>query len=500
MTTLSTTLSEYICAAFSGIYIQTCEPDEALREIGEMCRERAWGMSVWDLDRGLSLGAAPESPSVQAPLSTDPLAAIRAIAGLAAAEGASMLVLRNFHRFLGSAEVVQALEHQLAHGKLHRTYVVILAPMVQIPVELERLFVVLPHELPDRGQLLTIATSIAMDAEELPSGPALDQVLEAAAGLTRYEAEGAFSLSLVRHGRLEPTTLWELKTQSLMKSGLLSLHRGQDAFSELGGLESLKAFCLRSLRSSNRQRPGLKPKGILLLGLPGSGKSAFAKALGNETGRPTLILDVGALMGSLVGQTEQRTRQALQIIDAMAPCILMIDEVEKALSGVGGSGQHDSGVSARMFGSLLSWLNDHESDVFVVCTANDVSKLPPEFSRAERFDGLFFLDLPGDDQKQQIWKMYAAQFGIELEQRLPDDAQWTGAEIRACCRLAALLDVPLAQAGLQVVPVAVTASESIERLRTWANGRCLSADRVGLYTRISETRPQRRVQRDASAN
>lgn len=500
MNTLSTTLSEYICAAFSGIYIYTCEPDEALREVGELCRERAWRLSVWDLDRGLSLGAAAESSSVAAPLSTDPLAAIRALSGLAASEGASLLVLRNFHRFLGSAEVIQALEHQLVHGKMHRTFVVILAPVVQLPVELERLFVVLPHELPDRSQLLAIATSIAMEAEELPSGSALDQVLDAAAGLTRYEAEGAFSLSLVRHGKLEPSTLWELKTQSLMKSGLLSLHRGPDRFSELGGLDSLKAFCLRSLRSSNRQRPGLKPKGILLLGLPGSGKSAFCKSLGNETGRPTLILDVGALMGSLVGQSEQRTRQALQVADAMAPCILMIDEVEKALAGVSGSGQNDSGVSARMFGSLLSWLNDHESDVFVVCTANDVSKLPPEFSRAERFDGLFFLDLPAAEQKEQIWKMYAAQFGLDLQQRLPDDAQWTGAEIRACCRLSALLDVPLVQAGLQVVPVAVTAAESVERLRTWANGRCLSADRVGLYTRHSEARSRRRVQRDASAN
>lgn len=204
-------------------------------------------------------------------------------------------------------------------------------------------------------------------------------------------------------------------------------------------------------------------------------------------------------MGSLVGQTEERTRQALRIVDAMAPCIVMLDEVEKALSGINNSG-NDSGVSARMFGSLLSWLNDHESDVFVVCTANDVSKLPPEFSRAERFDGLFFLDLPSAEQKQQIWKMYATQFGLDLEQRLPDDKQWTGAEIRACCRLSALLDVPLAQAGVQVVPVAVTAAESVERLRTWAHGRCLSAERTGLYTRDEQSTSRRKVQRNSSHN
>ena len=118
--------------------------------------------------------------------------------------------------------------------------------------------------------------------------------------------------------------------------------------------------------------------------MPGTGKSAFCKALGNEVGRPTLVLDIGASMGSLVGMTEERTRQALRIADAMAPCIVFVDEIEKGLSGVQASGQTDSGVSARMFGTLLSWLNDHESDVFFVCTANDVSKLPPEFTRAER--------------------------------------------------------------------------------------------------------------------
>jgi hypothetical protein len=330
---LSKSLSEYVCAAFSGLYVQTFEPDEALRGIGELCRSQNWRLAVWDLDRGMLLDNSSAESSNGSILATDPLAAIRALSGLVTPDGASLLVLRNFHRFLGSAEeVVQALEHQLAQGKVHRTFVVILAPVVQLPIEMERLFVILPHDLPDRCQLQEIATAIANE-EELPTGTELDQVLDAAAGLTRYEAEGAFSLSLVRHGRLEPSTLWELKTQSLMKSSLPSLYRGKNTFSELGGLESLKAFCLRSLQSSNRQRPGLRPSGILLLGQPGSGKSAFCKALGNETGRPTLILDVGALMGSLVGQTEERTRQALRIADAMAPCILMIDEVEKALSG-----------------------------------------------------------------------------------------------------------------------------------------------------------------------
>ena len=237
----------------------------------------------------------------------------------------------------------------------------------------------------------------------------------------------------------------------------------------------------------------------MLLSPPGCGKSQFCKALGKEVGRPVLQLDVGSLMGSLVGQSEERTRSALKVIDAMAPCIVMLDEVEKAFSGVGGSG--DSGVSSRMFGTFLSWLNDHDSDVFVVCTSNDISKLPPEFSRSERFDGIFFLDLPSREEKDAIWQLYRQLYAIDSTQRQPDDTNWTGAEIKSCCRLAALLDVSLVQAAQNVVPVAVTSSESIGKLRAWASGRCLSASSPGIYQcTTADTKSRRRVNREPSAN
>src|SRR4029077_15120987 len=174
---------------------------------------------------------------------------------------------------------------------------------------------------------------------------------------------------------------------------------------------------------------------------------------------------------------EANIRQALRLVDAMSPCVVMIDEVEKALAGDAASGQTDSGVAARMFAHFLTWLNDHASDAFVVCTANDVSRLPPEFVRAERFDATFFLDLPGASQKQAIWKLYLNQFGLEPEQRRPRDPEWTGAEIKACCRLAALLDLPLIEAAQNIVPVAVTAGEAVVRRRAWGGGRCLLAGR-----------------------
>ena len=214
-----------------------------------------------------------------------------------------------------------------------------------------------------------------------------------------------------------------------------------------------------------------------------------------------LILDVGSLMGSLVGQSEERTRKALQIVDAMAPCVLMIDEIEKAFAGVGSSGQTDSGVSARMFGTFLTWLNDHTSDVFVVATSNDVTKLPPEFGRSERFDAVVFCDLPAREQKDRIWEMYLQRFGLEVDQKRPKDDSWTGAEIRACCRLAALLDVPPTQSAQNIVPVAVTAAESVERLRSWASGRCIDAEQGGIYRHGKAKRGSRRkVVRDPSMN
>jgi hypothetical protein len=491
-------LAEYIAACFTGLWIQSHEHEDAMAEIGRLCQERGWRMASWDVEAGLRL-AGPAGTPEEVP-ATDPLAVLRAAGGLATPDSSAILVLVNFHRFPNSPQAVQALARQIVAGKQSRTFLVILSPVVQIPPELEKLFLVVEHELPGREQLQEIAAGIATEAGELPEGEALAAVLDAAAGLTRYEAEGAYSLSLVRHGVVRPDVIWELKSGMLKKSGLLELYQGGGRFEDLGGLQALKGFCLRAMRRQGQSDPKRRPRGVLLLGVPGSGKSAFAKALGAETNRPTLILDIGALMGSLVGQTEANVRQAIRIVDAMAPCVCMVDEVEKALAGVGGTG--DSGVSARLFGNVLTWLNDHTSDVFTICTCNDISRLPPEFSRAERFDGIWFLDLPSRQQKESIWQIYLLAFELDPNQPRPKDDVWTGAEIRACCRLSALLDVPLVAAAQNVVPVAVTAAESVERLRGWTSGRCLDAEQGGLFgrTHVASAKPARKVQRGPSNN
>ena len=495
--TLTEQMTDYINAAFSGLWIQTHEPDEAEREIARHAEELGWKLAVWDVARGLRFLGSTDSPHPESG-TVDPLAVLRTLPALGDPNGTVLLLLHNFHKFLNNAEVVQTVFAQLIAGKQQRTFLAVLAPVVQIPVELEKLFVVLEHALPDREQLERIVREMTSDSpNDSPQGNELREAIDASAGLTRYEAEGAFALSLARHGSIQPQSIWDLKTQTLKKSGLVTLHRGREGFAQLGGLQALKAFCLRALmhRTSRIE----KPKGVMLLGVPGVGKSAFAKALGNEACRPTLVLDFAALYGSLVGATEGNIRQALRIIDAMAPAILFVDECEKALAGLGSSG--DSGVSSRLFGTFLTWLSDHESDVFVVCTSNDISKLPPEFSRAERFDGIFFLDLPTRDEKEAIWRLYRGLFDIAPSEPPPEDADWTGAEIRACCRLAALLDIPLSRAATNVVPVALTAAEQVERLRQWASGRCLSASTAGIYRKeVPPAKPGRRVQRNADNN
>lgn len=489
---LTDKLREYITAAFSGIWVHSYEHEDARSEVAQLCRTEKWAMATWDVDRGLQVPGRTAAST-----SNDPLAAIRSISSLATKDGSAVLVLPNFHRYLQSTEVVQALANQIHRGKQERTFIIILSPVVQIPTELDASFVVIEHDRPDKSQLQKIAESIATEKEEMPKGDDLKRLIDAAAGLTRMEAEGAFSLSLVRHGKLQPQAVWELKSGMLKKSGLLQLHTGTERFADLGGLDALKQFCTRALRP----RPAAaKAKGVLLLSPPGCGKSQFAKALGNEVGRPTLLLDVGALLGSLVGQTEERIRQALRIADAMSPCVLHLDEVDKALSGA--SSNNDSGVSARLFGTFLTWLSDHTSDVFTVCTANDISKLPPEFARAERFDAVFFLDLPSSAEKEKIWSIHVGRYGLAdgNAERRPQDKDWTGAEIQSCCRLASLLDLPLKDAAKNVVPIAVTAAESVEQLRAWATGRCLDATRAGIYARGTpeSTSACRRVTRPSS--
>jgi hypothetical protein len=287
--------------------------------------------------------------------------------------------LRNYHFWLNEPAVIQAIQNNLPLYKSKGITLIIVSPDAKLPVELEREVVVLDFALPTREELKTILGGLVESTGIEPEDEAA--VLDAAQGLTWEESENAMALALVRQKKFDPHTICTLKAQMVEKSAVLQFSQFTETFATLGGLENLKEWTLN--RFKNR-RPGLPFRGILLLGVPGTGKSHFAKALGNEVGWPVLSLDMGRVFGSLVGESEAKIREALKVVDAMAPCVLFIDEIEKGLAGVGGSST-DGGTTQRVGGTFLQWLNDHTSEVFVIATCNSYEKLPPEYTRMGRW-------------------------------------------------------------------------------------------------------------------
>ena len=459
-------LREYVAGGFSGIWLVTEEPIEAESAIQKLGKDQSWNVLTWDIASGM------KGPGVTTGTATgDPAAAIRALSGMG---GTTLLVANGFHRFLQSAEIVALLGRELAEGKACQRFVVILAPSVAIPPELARQMIVLEHDLPNAADLRALALGLVESGEV--DDTTMDSVIEAALGLGIGEAESAFALSLVRHGRLKADAVFSVKASSLKKAGPLTLLTvsEEDRFEHLGGFDALRDYSLLALASTR-----VKARGVLICGVPGCGKSSFAKCLGRASGRPVLNLDVAGLYGSLVGETERALRESLKRIDAIGRSIVLIDEAERALAG---NGQGDSGVSTRVMGTLLTWLSDRRSDSFVILTSNEIKGLPAPLTRAERLDSIWFVDYPDVPTKTNIWKIYINQYGLDASQPLPsDDKPITGAEIKSTCRIAALLGVSLAEASRFVVPVSSTSAEPIDALRTWAKGRALCVNKGGLY-------------------
>jgi hypothetical protein len=497
---LADQLTDYVHAAFSGLWITTQEPDEAEREIAQHAQAQGWRLAVWDVAHGLRLPGNP-TPSRPESGAGDPLAALRALPALADRTGTALLLLHQFHRFLNNPEVIQAAFGQLVAGKQQRTFLVVLAPVVQLPPELEKLFVVVDHALPDREQLLRIARELTSDSpDDLPGGDNLDRVLDAAAGLTRYEAEGAFALSLTRHNALRPECIWELKAQALAKSGLCSLFRGEPrSFEQLRGIDHLRRLTAQLLRPSCP----VPPKGWLFVGPPNCGKTTVAKAIAADHGLPLILGDLPSLKAKYVGESEGRVRRFIALCEAMAPCCVLLDEVEDALAGATADQAGDGGVSRDQLSAVLKWRSESRARVFLMATCNEPEKLlrvkQGALFRDGRFDGLVFFDLPDRPAKDGMWALYRAAYRIAAGEANPPDEGWAPGNVEVCCQRAVQYQVPLAEAARYVRP---TPPEDVERLREWADGRCLNAAALGLYRRrAQEALPLGRcVRRGPSAN
>jgi SpoVK/Ycf46/Vps4 family AAA+-type ATPase len=397
--------------------------------------------------------------------------------------------------------VVRALR-ELAHAlKSTYTTVVLLSPTLVIPPEIEKEVSVLDVPLPSYRDLVQLLKEIVgvlrqggSAKVELTKDDA-DALIKAALGLTLSEAENAFAKAIAYDGKLskdDVSRVLEEKRQVIRKSGLLEYFPTEERLANVGGLDLLKTWLGRrgAAFSEAARRFGLpEPKGLLLLGVQGCGKSLTAKAIAAQWRLPLLRLDMGRIFSGLVGSSEENLRRAIQVAESVAPVVLWIDEIEKGLSGIQGSAFGDGGVTARVAGTLLTWLQEKTAPVFVVATANRIEQLPPELLRKGRFDDIFFIDLPSAAERREILDIHVRRRGRDpgahdLEALARRTAGFSGAEIEQAV-ISALYDafaegrelepVHLARAIEEARPLSVTMSEEIDRLRDWSRTRTRAA-------------------------
>jgi len=375
---------------------------------------------------------------------------------------------------------------------------VLISPVLELPPELEKEVTVVDFALPgleDLGRLLdelirSLKGHENIDCELEPEER--DRVLKAALGLTLGEAENVFAKSIVEHGCFDVDTILSEKQQIIRKTRVLEYFDTDCGVSDVGGLDLLKDWLAkRSEAFSERAREfGLpEPKGLLLLGVQGCGKSLTAKAVANLWKLPLLKLDVGKIFAGFVGSSEENMRKAIRIAESIAPCVLWIDEIEKGLSGTESSGISDAGTTARVFATLITWLQEKEKPVFVIATANDISQLPPELLRKGRFDDIFFVDLPSERERAEIFRIHLRRRGrdpekFDIERLARETEGYSGAEIEQAV-IGGLYEAFAAGRELrtedilkvisQSVPLSATMPNSIAYIRSWARHRARPA-------------------------
>lgn len=484
-------LSTYLKAGYPGIAVISPEENRAEAEIAAVCLETNRVLHAWSSTEGLvdiAEGRVTACP--------DPLDALQLLDGLfSRREPQTVVLLRDLQLHMDHSDpmLTRRIKDTLRVAKTNGHTLILLGCRINLPPELDHEITRIDLALPGKLELATVLDGI-ISSGGIPE-PAVEireAALQSALGLTTTEAENAFALSVVETAAISPAVIAREKARTLKKNGLIEIVGTETSLDDIGGLENLKDWLVRrgSAFGASAKAYGLpSPKGLLIVGIPGTGKSLTAKATASAFGLPLLRLDVGRVFGGIVGQSEANLRAVIQTAEAIAPCVLWIDEIEKGFSGSSSSGSSDGGTSARVFGSFLSWMQEKEKPVFVVATANDVSKLPPEFLRKGRFDEMFFVDLPDTAEREQIWKIVIQRHGRKTDDfdatAMANAAeQFTGAEIDAVfvdALFDAFLenreptDLDLANAMTRMVPLAQLMDGQIAALRTWAKGRARPA-------------------------
>ena len=340
-----------------------------------------------------------------------------------ARKGDTILIAQNFHHFITSVEIIQEIQNSLPIWKGQGSCLVIPGPRINLPLELEKYFTLLDFSLPSTLDLLAIQ-------EELGQSVGVEtntEAVEAARGLTEFEAETAFSLSLVIKKQFCPKIITEQKKQMIRRSGLMEFWPPVP-IDQVGGLDLFKQYLqnrMKAFEPGNEHLP--KPKALLLVGIPGTGKSLSCKAAASILNWPLIRFDISALKGSLVGESERKIRQATATIDAFGRAVVWLDEIDKGFSGVKSSGHTDGGTTSSMFGHFLTWMQETKSPVLIMATANNISELPPEFMRAGRFDAMFFVDIPTINERSEIIHIMNNRYGSKIPDDFAENLQgWSG--------------------------------------------------------------------------
>ncbi len=421
-------LDVLIRAKYPIVYVVTWEErrvEEAVKAISDKLQRK---LHTWSVTQGMK----PPVTRTSGPVKPSSLPSeLEALAQIHEAEEFTVFVLKDFHAYMKDSRVVRLLRDLAMRLRGRAQTLFIVSPVLNLPTELEKDVTVIEFPLPGADEIeKQLDEAIAAMKDNKSVDVSLDKdtrelIVHSAAGLTRDEIESALARSLVEQKKLTVDTIIEEKKQIVRKTGMLEFYPADKSLKDVGGLELLKEWLesrSKSFTDAAREFGIPSPKGILLLGVQGCGKSLVAKAIAATWNLPMLKMDVGRIFGSYVGQSEQNMRRAISIAESLAPCVLWMDEMEKGFAGVGGGSVSDSGTTARVFATFLTWMQEKTKPVFLVATANDVSALPPELLRKGRFDEIFFIDLPELEDRKEIFK-------IHLKKRNRNPAKFKVADI-----------------------------------------------------------------------
>ncbi len=404
-----------------------------------------------------------------------------------------LLILEDFQPFIkeNQFEIIRYIREICRIEPSYKKTLIIQTPYFLNVKEFEKEIPILELELPKNETIEAVLNSITdkLDYDSKPDSGDMRDIVSASKGLSIMEAEWTYRKIIAQKNRLtkyEIPLIVKEKEQIIKKSGILEYFHPQGDFKEVGGMENLKEWLDKRGKAFTKDAKDfglVSPKGVMLLGIPGCGKSLVSKTIANEWELPLLKLDLGNVFASLVGESESRMREALSLAEAISPSILWIDEIEKGLSGINSDG--DSGTSAKVFGTLLTWMQEKKNEVFVIATANNISALPPELLRKGRFDEIFFVDLPSINEREEIFKIHIKKKdrdinNFDIKKLVEKSNGFSGAEIEEAVNESLFIAYDknrevetkdIEKALVDTFPLSRTMSDTVKDLRSWAKVR-----------------------------